>query len=203
VSQAVIVLAVCAGVSLGVLQPLKNRLSAERAQLAAGQSLVVQNQAMQVKPNDPQLAARNKRLYAHLRGLATTSDSAASLHNTLMTLARETGVVIEAVEPRQLAVPPPAPPAVAIPGAMTPTASPVAPSSAFSAGITGQGTYEAIAAFLGRLEEAGLARLVSGQVTPQHSAGGEPAARFALTTVHFGFSVPTTHARAAATGGGP
>lgn len=194
-SQTVIVLAVCAGVSLGVLQPLKSRLSAERAQLAADQSLVAQHQAMRFHREEPPRRARNERLRAQLREMAAPAESAASLHNTLMMMARETGVTIEAVEPRQITAPASAPGGAG-------AASLSAPTSAFSAGITGQGSYEAIAAFLCRLEKTGMARLVSGQVSPQHGAGVEPAARFALTTVHFGFSAPDAPAQAAASGGG-
>jgi len=194
VSQGVIVTAVSAGLSLGMLQPLKATLNAERAQLAADQSLVAQHQAMQVKQEDPERRARHTVLRTRLKELASPADSAASLHNTLMTLALEAGVTIEGVEPRQITVP--------VTAANPAQALPASPTNALSAHITGRGSYESIAAFLARLERTGLTRLLGGQLTPQSNDNGEPTARFTLTSVHFGFSVPAAPAQAMVTGGG-
>ncbi len=202
VSQSIIVLAACAGVSLGLLQPLKGRLIAERSQLATGQSLVAQYQSMRVVDEDPALRNRHAALRAALQERAAPAESAASLHNTLMTLAHETGVTIEGVEPKLIDLPAQAATAAVVAGAASAPTSPIPPSIVFSASITGHGSYEAIAAFLARLEGAGLARLVSGQVTPQHDPAGEPSVRFAVTSVHFGFKVPSAPAQAMATGGG-
>lgn len=198
-AQSIIVLGSCLGVSLLVLQPMKARLSAENHQLASNQSLVAQHHRTSTARDDARHTSYFTAISSRIETLARPAHTAASLHDALMRIAAETGVRIEAVEPRHIAIPEP-PPAAALPDPAAPPSNAL-PINILSASINGSGSYEAVSSFLTRLDEMGLTRLLTAQIAPSTGKDGTPVARFTLTSAHFAFAIPADTTRTSIPGG--
>jgi hypothetical protein len=190
VSEAAIVLAVCAGAWSAFVGPLHARLAAAQGALAAARTEIQQHTGdgsgagaadAGAGTNVPVSALEARA--AELDRLSARCGSAPAVYDTLMALAQEQGVRIDRLQPR----------IVGRRGEKRPTADQAVEPIGFTVDVTGD--YEAVARFVAAIQDQGETTAVTAsRIAPAPGALGTdaPATTVAasIETEHYHLSKP-------------
>ncbi|MCB9844140.1 MAG: hypothetical protein H6812_12925 [Phycisphaeraceae bacterium] len=175
----VIALTVCAGASIMVLGPIRQRLTDVRASLDEAQGIAAR--AGELTASAPVLEREQARVRAQVEAIERAGErvsAPSAVVSRINALAQAAGVVVDRVSPKKMEE-----------GRIA--SGTIAPDAVLTTTVQASGNFEALTAFLDGLEREALLGGVRGfRLTPQLSRGTTDLSA-TIELVHASFSVPS------------
>ena len=184
VAQALIIGALCAGVSLGVIDPLKARLEAATARLEEARQVAAR--AGEIASSAPEIIRRQQLTESRRSSVSAQCDlasDASRLNDTITALASSAGVAVQRTQPREQPVVAPAP--------RPDGRKPIAASRITEFSIEAAGSYASMATFIDALEhKTGFTRIATLHLT--RAEEHKDVVKATILSSHYAFRPPAS-----------